>query len=43
LELVVEAERGPLWVRLRGGRGVKEFLKAQGLETRSANACCGRG
>jgi hypothetical protein len=31
MELAVEAEGGPVWVRLGGAAGVKEFLKAAGL------------
>jgi hypothetical protein len=43
LELELEPEDGPLWLRLRGGAGVKEFLAAAGLASRSADAtahCC---
>lgn len=43
LELELEPEDGPLWLRLRGGAGVKEFLAAAGLAPRSAEAtarCC---
>lgn len=28
-ELVVEPEDGPVWLRLRGAEGVKEFIKAE--------------
>jgi hypothetical protein len=28
-EMVVEPEAGPLWMRLRGDEGVKEFIKAE--------------
>lgn len=28
-ELVIEPEDGPLWLRLRGAEGVKEFIKAE--------------
>jgi hypothetical protein len=28
-ELVAEKEDGPLWLRLRGREGVKEFIKAE--------------
>jgi hypothetical protein len=28
-EMVVEPEEGPLWMRLRGADGVKEFIKAE--------------
>jgi hypothetical protein len=28
-ELVVEQEDGPLWLRLRGRQGVKDFIKAE--------------
>ncbi len=42
LELELEPEEGALWVRLRGGPGVKEFLSAAGVVARSASAesCC---
>jgi len=40
MELGIEAERGPLWVRLGGGSGVKEFLKAAGLGLPSAKGSC---
>jgi hypothetical protein len=33
MELHLEAERGPLWVRFGGASGVKEFLKAAGFGT----------
>jgi hypothetical protein len=39
-ELVLEAERGPLWVRLGGASGVKEFLKSAGLGTPPARQSC---
>jgi hypothetical protein len=39
LELELESEEGPLWLRLRGGPGVKEFLAAAGVVARSASAC----
>lgn len=42
LELIVEAERGSLWVRLGGAGGVKEFLQAQGLETAAGCVSCGQ-
>jgi hypothetical protein len=42
LELVVEAERGLLWVRLGGAGGVKEFLKAQGLGSAAGCVSCGQ-
>jgi|SRR5271157_1366971 len=41
MELIVEAERGPLWVRLGGAVGVKEFLKTVGLGVTSAKQSCG--
>ncbi len=28
-EMVVEPEDGPLWMRLRGAEGVKDFIKAE--------------
>jgi len=28
-ELIVEQEDGPLWLRLRGREGVKEFIRAE--------------
>ncbi len=28
-EIVVEAEDGPLWMRLRGAEGVKDFIRAE--------------
>ena len=28
-EMVVEPEDGPLWVRLRGAEGVKDFIRAE--------------
>jgi hypothetical protein len=28
-EMVIEPENGPLWVRLRGAEGVKEFIKIE--------------
>jgi hypothetical protein len=28
-EMVIEPEQGPLWLRLRGADGVKEFIKAE--------------
>ena len=28
-EMVVEPEGGPLWIRLRGANGVKDFIKAE--------------
>ena len=42
LELELEPEEGSLWLRLRGGPGVKEFLSAAGLVARkpSSAACC---
>ena len=30
-ELVIEPAGGPIWLRLRGGEGVKEFIQAQFL------------
>jgi hypothetical protein len=42
LELIVEAERGPLWVRLGGAGGVKEFLETQGLATTGGRVSCGQ-
>jgi hypothetical protein len=39
LELELESEAGPLWLRLRGGPGVKEFLSGAGLVGRPASAC----
>jgi hypothetical protein len=39
LELELESEEGPLWLRLRGGPGVKEFLSAAGLAGRLAASC----
>jgi len=41
-ELIVEAERGPLWVRLGGPGGIKEFLKAQGLAPAAGCVSCGQ-
>lgn len=41
MELVVEAEQGPLWVRLRGGAGVKEFLRIAALAVAPASSRCG--
>ena len=43
LELELAPEGGALEVRLRGGAGVKEFLRAAGLDARSPAAsarCC---
>jgi hypothetical protein len=43
LEIELEAEGGPLWLRLRGSSGVKEFLAAAGLGARAraaAPSCC---
>lgn len=42
LELALEPAAGPLWLRLRGGAGVKEFLAAAGLAARGpvAEGCC---
>jgi len=42
LELELEPEEGSLWLRLRGGPGVKEFLSAAGVvsPSTSAPACC---
>jgi hypothetical protein len=42
LELELEPEEGSLWLRLRGGPGVKEFLAAAGVVSRSAGStrCC---
>src|SRR5262245_46679824 len=41
LELELESEEGPLWLRLRGGPGVKEFLTAAGVVSRSVgSAAC---
>jgi hypothetical protein len=43
LELELEPDDGALWLRLRGGEGVKEFLAAAGLGARTASAnarCC---
>ncbi len=31
LELELEPKQGPLWLRLRGGSGVKEFLSTAGI------------
>jgi hypothetical protein len=33
LELSFEPSNGPVWLRFRGGPGVKEFLTAAGLRT----------
>jgi hypothetical protein len=33
-ELTFDPENGPLWLRLGGGPGVKEFLSANGLAAR---------
>jgi hypothetical protein len=38
LELELEPEEGSLWLRLRGGPGVKEFLAAAGVVSRSVGA-----
>ena len=40
LALVLEPEGGPLWVRLGGAPGVKEFLKGEGLGTASTRQSC---
>jgi len=40
MELCVEAERGPLWVRSGGPAGVKEFLNAAGFGVTSARPPC---
>jgi hypothetical protein len=42
LELEIEPEEGSLWLRLRGGPGVKEFLSSAGTISRRAGgtACC---
>jgi hypothetical protein len=43
LELELEPDDGALWLRLRGGEGVKEFLAAAGLAPQSQSAparCC---
>lgn len=43
LELELEPDDGALWLRLRGGEGVKEFLAAAGLGARTAGTsarCC---
>lgn len=29
LELAVERERGPLWLRIRGREGVKDFIRSE--------------
>ena len=39
LELELESEEGPLWLRLRGGPGVKEFLAAAGIGASPAASC----
>ena len=39
LELELESEEGPLWLRLRGGPGVKEFLAAAGIGGSPAASC----
>jgi hypothetical protein len=36
LRLVLEGERGPVWIHFRGGPGVKAFLAAAGLAARAA-------
>jgi hypothetical protein len=36
LELELEPEEGALWLRLRGGPGVKEFLSSAGVMSRRA-------
>jgi hypothetical protein len=36
LEVVLEPDPGPLWLRLSGGPGVKEFLAQAGLAARAA-------
>jgi hypothetical protein len=33
LDLSFESANGPIWLRFRGGPGVKEFLAAAGLKT----------
>jgi len=42
LELELEPDDGALWLRLRGGEGVKEFLAAAGLgpQTIARSGCC---
>jgi hypothetical protein len=43
LELELEPDDGALWLRLRGGEGVKEFLSAAGLGARTRGgspSCC---
>ena len=42
LELELEPDDGALWLRLRGGEGVKAFLAAAGLggRTRAAGSSC---
>jgi hypothetical protein len=43
LELELEPQEGSLWLRLRGGPGVKEFLLAAGVVPQPAGApasCC---
>jgi hypothetical protein len=41
LELHLEAERGPLWIRMRGAPGVKAFLSAAGFGLPRAVQSCG--
>src|SRR5215510_1161646 len=38
LEHELEPEEGSLWLRLRGGPGVKEFLAAAGVVSRTTSA-----
>lgn len=38
LELSFEPSKGPVWFRVRGGPGVKEFLAAAGLKASSVNS-----
>ena len=42
LELELEPEEGSLWLRLRGGPGVKEFISAAGVVSPPAGAAACR-
>ena len=41
-ELELGSQEGALWLRLRGGPGVKEFLSAAGIGARPAASSCAR-
>ena len=42
LELELEPDEGPLWLRLRGGPGVKEFLSSAGAISRRTEGSASR-